>query len=90
MLFGWLSRFVFDEKILSRCVFSMAIFCRLVSAVFRLSELEKQMGEAKLTHVLSPTLSSTIAWFLQTWASSYLLLPEAQNSEVLWHGNGFF
>jgi hypothetical protein len=49
---------------------------RLVSAVFRLSELEKQMGEAKLAHVMSPTLSSTVAWFLQTWANPYLLVPE--------------
>lgn len=60
---------------------------RLVSSVFRLSELEKQMGEAKLAHILSPTLSSTIAWFLQTWSHPYLLFSAVHYGKVSFFRN---
>ncbi|XP_012251237.1 exportin-4-like [Athalia rosae] len=55
---------------------------RLVSAVFRLCQIEKIAISANLTNMLSPELSSTIVWFLQRWSLSYLLPPEQFYSEI--------
>jgi len=50
---------------------------RLISAVFRLCEIEKLAGEAKMGGCLSPEVSCTLMYFLKMWVNSYLLpLPE--------------
>ena len=48
---------------------------RLISAVFRLCEIEKNAIEANMAAYMSPEVSSTIMWFLKFWAEGYLLPP---------------
>ncbi|XP_046738110.1 exportin-4-like isoform X2 [Diprion similis] len=55
---------------------------RLISAVFRLCQLEKIAISANLTNMLSPELSSSIVWFLHRWSLSYLLPNESFYSEI--------
>nr|XP_046471552.1 exportin-4-like isoform X1 [Neodiprion pinetum] len=55
---------------------------RLISAVFRLCQLEKIAISANLTNMLSPELSSSIVWFLHRWSLSYLLPIESFYSEI--------
>ncbi|XP_063971922.1 exportin-4-like isoform X2 [Diachasmimorpha longicaudata] len=55
---------------------------RLISAVFRLSEIEKIAIGANIADTLSPELSSTIVWFLHRWSLSYLVPSETYYSEI--------
>lgn len=55
---------------------------RLVSAIFRLCQIEKIAISANLTNMLSPELSSTIVWFLHRWSLSYLVPNESFYSEI--------
>ncbi|XP_054273696.1 exportin-4-like [Macrosteles quadrilineatus] len=55
---------------------------RLVAAVLRYCEVEMKVVEAKLAHLLSPQVSSTVLWFLRQWALSYLLPTETYYSEI--------
>lgn len=48
---------------------------RLISAVFRLCEIEKNAITANMVACMSPEVSSTIMWFLKFWAEGYLLPP---------------
>lgn len=48
---------------------------RLISAIFRLCEIEKNAISANMVSYLSPEVSSTIMWFLKFWAEGYLLPP---------------
>ena len=52
------------------------VHCRLISAVFRLCEVEKNAASAKLVDALSPQVTSSTMWFLQRWLRSYLLPDE--------------
>lgn len=47
---------------------------RLVAAVFRLSEIENNAIEYKMTNFLSTAVSSDIMWFFKIWSESYLFL----------------
>ncbi|XP_046399517.1 exportin-4-like [Ischnura elegans] len=55
---------------------------RLVAAMFRVSEVERQAYESNLGHLLSPEVSCTLLWFLRRWALSYLLPNETFYSEM--------
>ncbi|XP_063234006.1 exportin-4-like [Bacillus rossius redtenbacheri] len=55
---------------------------RLVVAVLRLAGVEQWAHEARLSHLLSPELACSVAWFLRRWALSYLMPPETYYSEV--------
>ncbi|KAJ8315064.1 hypothetical protein KUTeg_007214 [Tegillarca granosa] len=55
---------------------------RLISAVFRLCEVEKRAIEANLSACLSPQVSSTVIWFLCRWVVSYLLPDENYYSQI--------
>lgn len=56
---------------------------RIISAVFRLCEIEKAAIESKIAHLLSPELSSSIMWFLEKWAEPFLLpLPEYYGHKI--------
>lgn len=56
---------------------------RIISGVFRLCEIEKAAIESKITHLLSPELSSSIMWFLEKWAEPFLLpLPEYYGNKI--------
>uniref|UniRef100_A0A0L8FKH8 Exportin-4 n=1 Tax=Octopus bimaculoides TaxID=37653 RepID=A0A0L8FKH8_OCTBM len=50
---------------------------RLVSAVFKVCDIHRQAIEARLADCLSPQVGSTVMWFLQRWAVSYLLPDES-------------
>ena len=55
---------------------------RLIAALFRLCEVEKKAGEAKLGHLLSPEVGRSLMWCLKRWSSCYLLPVETYYSEV--------
>ena len=55
---------------------------RLISAVFRLCEVEKNAATAKLVDALSPQVTSSMMWFLRRWLKSYLLPDENYYVEV--------
>lgn len=55
---------------------------RLVSIVFNLCELEKQLVEAKMESLCSPLLSGTIVWFLREFSQAYLMPNETYYNEV--------
>ncbi|XP_012280513.1 exportin-4 isoform X2 [Orussus abietinus] len=55
---------------------------RLISAVFRLCEIEKAAISANISNMLSPELSSTIVWFLHRWSLSYLMPIENCYDEI--------
>ena len=55
---------------------------RLVSAVFKLAELEKRAAEAGFSSLLSPEVSCTVAWFLRRYVLTYLSAPESYYSEI--------
>lgn len=55
---------------------------RLIAAVFRLCEFEKNAVEANITSMLSPELSCTIVWFLHRWSLNYLAPVETNYSEI--------
>lgn len=55
---------------------------RLVSAVFRLCEIEKNAIAANMAAFMSPEVSSTVMWFLKFWAEGYLLPPANYYSKV--------
>ena len=54
----------------------------MISAVFRLTEVEKQALSAKMVDTLSPQVTSSVMWFLRRWSRSYLLPDENYYSEV--------
>ena len=54
----------------------------LVSAVFKLAEVEKRAVEAGFGGLCSPEVSSSIAWFLRRWVIVYLSLKETFYSEI--------
>ncbi|KAL3883791.1 hypothetical protein ACJMK2_030022 [Sinanodonta woodiana] len=59
---------------------------RLISAVFRLCEVEKQAIAADMSDFISPQVGSSVMWFLKRWITSYLLPDEnyyAQMSKAL-------
>lgn len=47
---------------------------RLVTAVFRLCDIENNAIEYKMKHFLSPEVSSDIMWFLNLWSEAYLFM----------------
>ncbi|KAK6169678.1 hypothetical protein SNE40_020678 [Patella caerulea] len=49
---------------------------RLISAVFRLCEVETRAVNAQLTDCVSPQVGSSTMWFLKRWVLSYLLPDE--------------
>ncbi|ESO89303.1 hypothetical protein LOTGIDRAFT_106479, partial [Lottia gigantea] len=55
---------------------------RLISAVFRLCEVETRAVNAKLTDCVSPQVGSTCMWFLRRWVLSYLLPDENYYSQM--------
>lgn len=56
---------------------------RLVAAVFRLSEVERQAAFIKeLIVTMSPNLACNIMWFMRRWASCFLLPEERYYSEI--------
>jgi len=55
---------------------------RLISAVFRLSELEKRAAEAGYSCLLSPEVSCSVAWFLKRYVLTYLSAPGTYYSEI--------
>ncbi|XP_055939615.1 exportin-4-like [Argiope bruennichi] len=55
---------------------------RLISAVFRMCEVEKRALEANLTHLLSPEVSLTLVWFLGRFSVCYLLPNETYYNEM--------
>ncbi|GIY56076.1 exportin-4 [Caerostris darwini] len=55
---------------------------RLISAVFRLCEVEKRAMEANLTHLLSPEVALTLIWFLGRFSICYLLPNESYYNEM--------
>ena len=55
---------------------------RLISAVFRLSEMEKRAADAGYVALLSPEVSSSVAWFLRRYALTYLSAQESYYSEM--------
>lgn len=55
---------------------------RLVSIVFNLCELEKQLVKAKMESLCSPLLSGTIVWFLREFSQAYLMPNETYYNEV--------
>lgn len=64
---------------------------RLISAVFRLCEIEKNAIAANMVAYMSPEVSSSIMWFLKFWAEGYLMPPASHYQKVgtvfvsLWH-----
>lgn len=48
---------------------------RLISAVFRLCEIEKNAVAANMVAFMSPEVSSSVMWFLKFWAEGYLMPP---------------
>ena len=58
------------------------LYCRLISAVFRLCEVEKRAIEAKLLDCLSPQIGRSTMWFLRRWAVAYLLPDENYYTQV--------
>ncbi|KAK3098488.1 hypothetical protein FSP39_019964 [Pinctada imbricata] len=55
---------------------------RLISAVFRLCEVENRAIQAKLTDMLSPQIGSTVVSFLRRWMAAYLLPDENYYAQV--------
>ncbi|XP_049846126.1 exportin-4-like isoform X1 [Schistocerca gregaria] len=56
---------------------------RLVSAVFRLCEVERQAAFIKeLIAIMSPNLACNIMWFMKRWAACFLLPEERYYSEI--------
>ncbi|KAH9500213.1 Exportin-4 [Bulinus truncatus] len=55
---------------------------RLITAVFRMCEVENRAIEAKLNDFLSPQVGSTIMWFLERWSDAYLLHDEMEYAEM--------
>ena len=55
---------------------------RLVSAVFRVANLEKLALNSGLSELLSPQVGRTIVWCLRHWTKSYLL-PDEKDYEQL-------
>ncbi|XP_059177669.1 exportin-4-like isoform X2 [Physella acuta] len=55
---------------------------RLITAVFRLCEVENRAVDAKLNEFLSPQVGSTIMWFLERWADAYVLHDEMDYTEM--------
>ena len=55
---------------------------RLISAVFRVSEMGKRAADAGYAVLLSPEVSSTVAWFLRRYALTYLSAQETYYSEM--------
>ncbi|XP_005108222.1 exportin-4 [Aplysia californica] len=55
---------------------------RLITAVFRLCEVENRAVEAKLSEFLSPQVGSTVMWFLERWSDAYLLHDEMDYTEM--------
>lgn len=55
---------------------------RLIAAVFRLCEIEKNAVEANMTVYLSPEVTSTIMWLLKFWSDAYLLFQSSYYSKV--------
>ncbi|CAL1532791.1 unnamed protein product [Lymnaea stagnalis] len=55
---------------------------RLITAVFRLCEVENRAIDAKLNEFLSPQIGSTIMWFLERWSDAYLLHDENDYTEM--------
>lgn len=47
---------------------------RLITAVFRLCEIENNAIEYKMRDFLSPEVSSDIMWFLNQWSEAYLFM----------------
>lgn len=61
---------------------STDLVVRLISAVFRLCEIEKNAIAANMSAFMSPEVSSTIMWFLKFWAEGYLLPPVSYYNKV--------
>ncbi|XP_054711675.1 exportin-4-like [Uloborus diversus] len=55
---------------------------RLVAGVFRLCEVERRALEANLSHLMSPEVGTSLAWFLGRFAVTYLMPNEAYYSEM--------
>lgn len=55
---------------------------RLISAVFRLSEIAKTAINYNAAQHLSPELCSSIIWFLQRWSLVYLMPKETSYAEL--------
>ncbi|XP_064627537.1 exportin-4-like isoform X2 [Lineus longissimus] len=55
---------------------------RLIAAVFRYCEMEKQALAANFTSILSPQVASSTMWFLGRWVKSYLVPNEKYYKEV--------
>jgi len=55
---------------------------RLLSDVFRLTEVEKRAVEAGLVHLWSPLVASSIMWILRRWSLTYLATQEAIYHEI--------
>lgn len=45
---------------------------RLVAAIFRLCEIERNAIDAKMGHFLSPEVSSSLLYFIKVWTDSYV------------------
>ena len=56
--------------------------CRLISAVFKLCEVEKNACTAKMVDALSPQVTSSTMWLLRRWSRSYLLPDENYYTQV--------
>ncbi|XP_075228201.1 glycine dehydrogenase (decarboxylating)-like [Lycorma delicatula] len=54
----------------------------LAAAVYRLSEVERKVVEAKLTYLLSPEIGCSIIWFLHQWTVSYIQMDELLDSKI--------
>ena len=59
--------------------------CRLISAVFKLCEVEKNACTAKMVDALSPQVTSSTMWLLRRWSRSYLLPDENYYTQVKSH-----
>ncbi|CAH1799119.1 unnamed protein product, partial [Owenia fusiformis] len=55
---------------------------RLISAVFKLCEVEKRAVAANLTHLLSPQVASTLMWLLWRWVPAFLLPDENYYAQI--------
>ncbi|XP_002740804.1 exportin-4-like [Saccoglossus kowalevskii] len=55
---------------------------RLISAVFRLSEVERRAVNAQLTSLLSPQVGATTMWFLRRWSLSYIMPNERYYTQM--------
>lgn len=58
---------------------------RLVSAIFRLCEIENKAIEYKMKDFLSPEVTSNVMWFLNMWSEAYLFMLTEYYTQVCSH-----